>query len=157
MTQRLAIIGIISCAHMISKISVLNIKWKINKIMIIMFNCFKHQNENNIYTEMHDVPVVLVSSCSVGLATSHFSLIRQIIRFYFSFDKPRNVCMFYNNLYFIPRGRRGRDRMVVGFTTTCAISSNHHLSYEFESRSWRGVLDTTLWDTFFSFYWTFHS
>jgi hypothetical protein len=36
--------------------------------------------------------------------------------------------MFYNNLYFIPRGRRGRDRMVVGFTTTCAISSNHHLS-----------------------------
>jgi hypothetical protein len=58
--------------------------------------------------------------------------------------------MFYNNLYFIPRGRRGRDRMVVGFTTTCAISSNHHLSCEFESRSWRGVLNTTLWDTFFS-------
>jgi len=23
-------------------------------------------------------------------------------------------------------GRRGRDRMVVGFTTTCAISSYHH-------------------------------
>ena len=24
------------------------------------------------------------------------------------------------------RGRRGRDRMVVGFTTTYAISANHH-------------------------------
>jgi len=24
------------------------------------------------------------------------------------------------------RGRRGRDCMVVGFTTTCAISSYHH-------------------------------
>ena len=24
------------------------------------------------------------------------------------------------------RGRRGRDRMVVGFTTTCAISVYHH-------------------------------
>ena len=24
------------------------------------------------------------------------------------------------------RGRRGRGRMVVGFTTTCAISANHH-------------------------------
>jgi hypothetical protein len=24
------------------------------------------------------------------------------------------------------RGRRGRDRMVVGFTTTCAISAYHH-------------------------------
>jgi hypothetical protein len=23
-------------------------------------------------------------------------------------------------------GRRGRDRMVVGFTTTCAISDYHH-------------------------------
>ena len=32
------------------------------------------------------------------------------------------------------RGRRGR--IVVGFTTTCA-------SCEFESRSWRGVFDTT--------------
>ena len=25
-----------------------------------------------------------------------------------------------------PRGRSGRDRMVVGFTTTCAISAYHH-------------------------------
>jgi len=24
------------------------------------------------------------------------------------------------------RGRRGRNRMVVGFTTTCAISAYHH-------------------------------
>ena len=24
------------------------------------------------------------------------------------------------------RDRRGRDRMVVGFTTTCAISAYHH-------------------------------
>jgi hypothetical protein len=28
------------------------------------------------------------------------------------------------------QGRRGRDRMVVGFTTTCATSANHHLSCE---------------------------
>jgi len=26
------------------------------------------------------------------------------------------------------RGRRGRDRMVVGFTITCAISAYHHYS-----------------------------
>jgi len=43
-------------------------------------------------------------------------------------------------------GRRGHDRMVVGFTTTCAISIYHHLRFEFESHSWRGVLDTTLRD-----------
>ena len=40
----------------------------------------------------------------------------------------------------------GSDRMVVGFTTTCAISTYHHLSCEFESRSWRGVIDITLCD-----------
>ena len=43
-------------------------------------------------------------------------------------------------------GCRGRDCMVVGFTTTCAISAYHHLSCEFEPRSWRGVLDTALCD-----------
>ena len=36
------------------------------------------------------------------------------------------------------------DRKVVGFTTTCAISAYHHYSCEFQPRSWRGVLDTTL-------------
>ena len=36
-------------------------------------------------------------------------------------------------------GRRGRDPMVVGFTTTYAISAYHHLCREFESRSGRGV------------------
>jgi hypothetical protein len=32
-----------------------------------------------------------------------------------------------------------RDRMVVGFTTTYAISANHHCFCEFKSRSGRGV------------------
>jgi len=41
-------------------------------------------------------------------------------------------------------GSRGRDRMVVAFTTTCAISVYHHYCFEFESRSWRSVLETTL-------------
>jgi hypothetical protein len=44
------------------------------------------------------------------------------------------------------RGSRGHDCMVVGFTTTCAISAYHHLSCEFELRSCQGVLDTILCD-----------
>ena len=44
------------------------------------------------------------------------------------------------------RSRGCRDHMVVGFTTTCAIRAYHHLSCEFKSRSWRGVLDTTICD-----------
>jgi hypothetical protein len=39
---------------------------------------------------------------------------------------------------------RGCDRMVIGFTATYEISSYHYSSCEFESRSWRSVLDTTL-------------
>ena len=38
----------------------------------------------------------------------------------------------------------GRDRMVVGFTTNCAISAYHHKSCEFEHSSFWGVLDTPL-------------
>jgi hypothetical protein len=32
-------------------------------------------------------------------------------------------------------GRRDRDRMVVGFTITCANNAFHHYSCEFEPRS----------------------
>jgi len=39
------------------------------------------------------------------------------------------------------RGRRGRDRMVVGFTNTSAICAYHHWCCEFESRWGRGVQD----------------
>ena len=39
----------------------------------------------------------------------------------------------------ILRGRRGHDRMVVGFTTTYAISTYHYWYCELESRSGRGV------------------
>ena len=42
--------------------------------------------------------------------------------------------------------RRGRDRMVVGFTTPGVISAYHHKSCDLESRQWRGVLDTILSD-----------
>ena len=43
-------------------------------------------------------------------------------------------------------GRRGRNCMVVGFTTTCESSGFHNLSCEFEPPSWRDVLNTTLYD-----------
>jgi hypothetical protein len=36
--------------------------------------------------------------------------------------------------------------MVVGFTTTCAISINHYYICEFKPRSWLGVLNTTFCD-----------
>ena len=39
-----------------------------------------------------------------------------------------------------------RDRIVVGFITTCANSAYHNLSCEFEPHSWRCVLHTILCD-----------
>ena len=41
------------------------------------------------------------------------------------YTNSENVKSVYNVNVFL-RGRRGRDRMVVGFTTTCAISTYHH-------------------------------
>jgi hypothetical protein len=56
-----------------------------------------------------------------------------------------NVAFFTNHIgRYKCRGRH--DRMVVGFTTTYAISAYHHWSFPFESCSWRGALDTTLCD-----------
>ena len=43
-------------------------------------------------------------------------------------------------------GRRGLDRIVIGFITTYAMNAYHHSSCEVESLSWRSVLDTTLCD-----------
>jgi hypothetical protein len=47
--------------------------------------------------------------------------------------------VFDTTLQLINRDRRGGDRVVVGFTTTSAISVFHHWCCEFESRSGRGV------------------
>jgi hypothetical protein len=41
------------------------------------------------------------------------------------------ICIYKQSIY--PGGRRGRDRVVVGFTTTYAISADHHWCCEFES------------------------
>ena len=43
-------------------------------------------------------------------------------------------------------GSCSRDRMIVVFTATCAISAYHDKSCNFEHSSHRGVLDTTLCD-----------
>jgi hypothetical protein len=67
-----------------------------------------------------------------------------------SCDIPK--CFLYINILGISHdipcleGCHGRDHMVVGFTTTCAISTYHHWHCEFEPRLWRVVLDTTLCD-----------
>jgi len=45
-------------------------------------------------------------------------------------------------MFWFIRGRRGRGRMVVGFTTTYTISTYHNYRCEFETHSG----DTTLFD-----------
>ena len=51
----------------------------------------------------------------------------------FSLQFRLHFCRIKTELYCkIKRGRR--DRMVVGFTTTCAISTYRHESCEFEPR-----------------------
>ena len=66
-----------------------------------------------------------------------FSEVRvaQCLAFCVVFCRSLFVIFFFWQL----RSRRVRDRTVVGFTTTYAISVNHHWCCEFESRSGRGV------------------
>jgi hypothetical protein len=54
--------------------------------------------------------------------------------------------LFLSALLLEIRSRRGRDCMVVEFTTVCLISVYHHLTFEFESFPCQDVLDTTLCD-----------
>jgi hypothetical protein len=58
-------------------------------------------------------------------------------------NNDNKVYFIENNIMVTDGGRRSRDRMVVGFTTTCAISAYHHKSCEFMSRC---TLDTTVCD-----------
>jgi len=46
-------------------------------------------------------------------------------------------------VHLIPVGTRDRDLLVVGLTATYAIGSYQQSTFEFESRSWRFVLDIT--------------
>ena len=43
------------------------------------------------------------------------------------------------------RSHRGCDRMIDGYATNCAINAYHHLSCDFEPRSWRGVFYATFY------------
>jgi hypothetical protein len=65
---------------------------------------------------------------------------------YWKLWRWRLLHISYTITLFPPRSRHGRDRLVVEFTTTYAISAFNHWSCEFESCSWRGVLHTTLCD-----------
>ena len=52
-------------------------------------------------------------------------------------NKEEMLLRWSSTLYL--RGHCGRDRMIVGLTTTDAINACHHYSFEFEPHSWRGT------------------
>ena len=55
-------------------------------------------------------------------------------------EKKHCSKLHYYERFNVPtRGRRGRDRMVVGFTNTYTMSAYHHWCCEFESHLGRGV------------------
>ena len=71
------------------------------------------------------------------------------LKIYSDIDKVQFVVTVFVLIWlkwalFVDGGRL--DRIIVGFTSPCAISAYHHLGCEFEPCSWRGVLDTTLCD-----------
>jgi hypothetical protein len=76
--------------------------------------------------------------------TAHVQMrIYEVIHHWFIYKEKegRNIRKYINNIIVtaVPVERRGRDRMIVGFTTTCAISAYHHWCCELESRSGRSA------------------
>jgi hypothetical protein len=59
-----------------------------------------------------------------GITTLGFSLSHQVLL-------PTNWLYTIIHFLILTKGRRGRDRMVVRFTTTYAISAHHHWCCEF--------------------------
>jgi len=72
------------------------------------------------------VVVVVLKHCCYVVTIDHF--VESGIKHHNS--NPQSVwwhiCRIIQLLHITFRGRRGHDRMVVGFTTTCAISVYHH-------------------------------
>jgi hypothetical protein len=62
--------------------------------------------------------IILISAVSIAYSMIQFSLNFELI-------SQCNMKCFSSSIT-LHWGRRGRDRMVVGFTTTCAISAYHH-------------------------------
>ena len=86
---------------------------------------------NNIYTIKYNATVIIMV----------------ISQFCMNVTKEIFVCvLIIKYIHCTLCWNRGHDRIVVGFTTTCAISVYHYWSCEFEPCSWQGVLDTTLCD-----------
>jgi hypothetical protein len=87
---------------------------------------------------------VVIFLCSVGSVQYLFVLLILVELLTFLLFKlfnvnPNNQIKHLTLLLVQWGGLRGRDRLVVGFTTTYAISAYHHWCCELESRSWRGV------------------
>jgi hypothetical protein len=94
--------------------------------------------------------VVFMSQHLYWANFSLFFIILYSIQHWVLFERS-NCCDWINacQVFLVPcslGGRNGRDRTVVGFITTYGISAYHHQRCELKSRSWRGVLDTTLCD-----------
>ena len=74
--------------------------------MLITLNCLKHPYHFHTHNKNREIP---------GKALSHCERLNVFLQIMI-----RGDCLFFGG------GRRGRDRIIVGFTTACAISASHH-------------------------------
>ena len=95
-----------------------------------------------IFRNCYNQVIVLTMELSMYWRACWFSYRFNIVSWNFQDNTMKGNNNRKKHLPFGTRCRRGRDRMVVGFTSTCAISAYHHQSWQFEPRSWQDVLDT---------------
>ena len=128
-----------------SPIVLLFVKYVASMIMFTLLLLLQAELEKAVSS--HGDTLVLVNFFSMrnSLCTSFMTVYEVSIQIWWMIFKSFLYVMLSVSLMSCG-GFRGHDCMVVGFTTTCAISAYHHYSCEFEPRSWRGVRDITLCD-----------
>ena len=96
-------------------------------ILIFDFQAFQDGHSNHTDEESHDtsnhVTSVMKGLCGL-VGIYFFFLIERLLTIHTQQKRKKNKVLYIFGL--IKRDRHGRDRIVVGFTTTCAINAYHH-------------------------------
>ena len=108
-------------------------------LLKVVLNPIQSINQSNIIVLVTDSFISVISACLFSF------LLWETCSHNNNKNRKRNSKQYWKRTKW---SRHGRHRMVVGFTTTYAISAyiDHDQRCVFESRSWRCVLETILWD-----------
>jgi hypothetical protein len=92
----------------------------------------RHEHEPNLYLSTRDVTihwhtnVSHLFSFAIHESIKEIQFFQEIVVSWYILDHDLNIVSTLIRNTFLGGSRHGHDRIIVGFTTTCAISAYHH-------------------------------